>query len=83
MGHAFGEVNRARWRGKADDPSGAKRRRAFRRATHLKNRDIADRLQSQAFDQHPGSDIRGAANAADADAFPFQILRRLDRLLDD
>ena len=41
------------------------------------------RFQAQSFEQHPRCNIRGAADAADANTFAFELLGSADRLMND
>ena len=70
-----------RWKGR--DPAGGEGGGSFSGTAHLKYRYVFIRLQSQSFEQHPRRHVRGAADAADADAFAFELLRRADRFMDD
>jgi len=69
--------------GKAGDLAAAKCGGALARAADLNDRHVLVRFESQALEQHSCRDVGGAANPADADAFPFELLFGFDRFLND
>ena len=76
-------MNGPRRRRKCDDLSAGKSRSSLARAADLKDSDIFIGLEAEPFQQHPRRNVRGAADATDADALSFELLRRADRLVND
>jgi len=70
-----------RWKGR--DPAGGEGGGSFSGTAHLKDGDVFIRLEPQSLEQYPCRHIRGAADAADADAFTFELLRGADGLMND
>jgi hypothetical protein len=59
------------------------RRRSLARAADLKDGNIFVGFEPESLEQHPRRHVRRAADAADADAFAFELLRRANGFMNN
>jgi hypothetical protein len=81
--HPFGEMKNSRWRGEAGNLTRAKGRGPLAGAAYLEDRDVFIGFEAEVLQKNSGDDVGGTADAADANALAFELLRRFDRVLND